>query len=49
MKKTKTSKTHVLILNLTNNIGLRRGKTKCCFLKSCQVDTIMERHKKIIQ
>ena len=31
---TKTSKPHVLILNLTDKLDLRRGKKKYCFIKS---------------
>ena len=30
----KTSKPHILRLNLIDKINLRRGKKKCCFIKS---------------
>ena len=33
-ENTNTSKPHVLILNLTDKIDLRRGKKKHCFIKS---------------
>ena len=32
-ENSKTSKPHVLILNLTDKIDLKRGQ-KCCFIKS---------------
>ena len=33
-ENSETSKTHVLILKLTDKIDLRRGEKKCFFIKS---------------
>ena len=32
-KNSKFSETHVLILQLTDKLDLRRGEERCCFIK----------------
>ena len=44
----RTSEYHVLVLKLTDKLDLRRGKKKCCFIKSYYL-LYMEKHKKLIQ
>ena len=33
-KNSRTSEYHVLVLELTDKLDLRRGQKKCCFIKS---------------
>ena len=33
-KNSKTSEYHVLVLKFADKLELRRGKKKCCFIKS---------------
>ena len=33
-ENSKTSKLHILLLNITNKINFRRGEKKCCLIES---------------
>ena len=33
-ENSRTSKYHLLVLKLTDKLDIRRGKKKCCFIKS---------------
>ena len=47
-ENSKTSEYHVLLLDLTDKLDLRRGKKNCCIIKF-QYLLYMEKHKKLIQ
>ena len=47
-ENSRTSKYHVLVLKLTDELDLRRGKKKCCFMKSWYL-LYIEKYKRVIQ